>query len=126
MGDIKVYKMNDYEWWASMLDKRATLDFYLKETGLDDEENPIEDIRECDIDKEGMWWETEREEDIKRLGGNHEIVSYKTINGRKVRKPRPGNLMRLGGEVFKFISFREAIQKNGEYREPYLIASTEW
>ena len=126
MSDIKVYKMNDYEWWASKLSIQETLDFYLKETGLDEEENPLEDIKELDIDKEGMWWQTDAEEDLERLGEHDELVNYETVRGRRIRKPKPGNLMRSGGEVFIFISYREAIQRNGEYKEPYMIASTEW
>lgn len=56
MSDIKVYKMNDYEWWASKLSIEDTEAFYEKEIG---EVNDLEDIEECDIDKEGMWWELE-------------------------------------------------------------------
>lgn len=128
MNDIKVYKMNDYEWWASKLNKRETLDFYLKETGLDEDENPLEDIIECDIDTEGMWWETKDIEDIEKLGDADEIISYETIDGKKVRKTKFGDLTRMfgSGEIHKFISFREAIEKMGEYTEPYEIASTEW
>lgn len=126
MNDIKVYKMNDYEWWASKLNKRETLDFYLKETGLDEDENPLEDIIECDIDNEGMWWLTEDIEDLEKLGDNDEIVSYKIVHGRRIKKPEPGNLIRRSREVYKYITFREAIEKNGEYEEPFCIASTDW
>lgn len=126
MNSIKVYKMNDYEWWASRLDPRETLDVYLKEYGLDEEDNPLEDIIECDIDKEGMWWETESEIDLKTLGDLDEIVNYEEINGRARRRPKFGNLMRRCGSVFAYIPFREAIERNGIYEDPFMIASTEW
>lgn len=126
MNSIKVYKMNDYEWWASRLDPRETLDIYLKECGLEEEDNPIDYISECDIDKEGMWWQTESEEDLKTLGDLDEIVNYEEVNGRPRRRPKFGNLIRRYGEVFKYIPFREAIQRNGTYKDPYMIASTEW
>ncbi|WIV11148.1 hypothetical protein [Proteiniborus sp. MB09-C3] len=126
MNDIKVYKINDYEWWASKLNIEETLDFYLKEYNLDEDDNPIENIKECDIDKEGMWWLTEDIEDLEKLGDNDEIVSYKIVHGRRIRKPEPGNLIRRSREVYKYITFREAIEKNGEYEEPFRIASTDW
>lgn len=56
MKDIKVYKMNDYEYWVSKWDVKATNEWYLKEHELEEQENPLEDIRECDLDTERMWW----------------------------------------------------------------------
>lgn len=126
MNSIKVYKMNDYEWWASRLDPRETLDIYLKEYGLEEEDNPIDYISECDIDKEGMWWQTESEQDLKTLGDLDEIVNYEEVNGRPRRKPKFGNLIRRYGEVFAYIPFREAIERSGPYKDPYMIASTDW
>lgn len=130
MNDIKVYQMNDYEWWASKLDKRETLDFYLKETGVTEEENPLEDIRKCDIDKECVWWETTDKEDIERLGDYDEIVHYKDTRRGKVRNPQVGNLKRIGNEVYKYITLREAIKKHEEEYgisdTPFMIASTDW
>lgn len=126
MDNIKVYKINDYEWWASKLDKRKTLDFYLKETGIEEEENPLEDITECDINQEGMWWETNDKTDIERLGDSDELIHYEDTPRGKVKTPKFGDLWRLGSEIYKFTSFREVIEKIGEYNEPYMIACTEW
>ena len=127
MNNIRVYQMNDCEWWASKLDKRATLNFYLKETCLTEEENPIEEVRECDIDKEGMWWETDDPEDIERLGDADEIIEFVKINGQTRSKVlQLGNLQRIYGKVFKLISFREALEKHGDFTEPFCLASTEW
>lgn len=123
---IRVYKMNDYEWWASELDKKETNEFYKKELGLTNEDNPLEDIKECNIDKEGMWWETTDEKDLERLGDADEIIGIEKINGMIRKKVRFGDLMRRQEGIFKFISFREAIKICGEYKEPYEIASTEW
>lgn len=120
MGDIKVYKMNDYEWWASDLTAEETNAFYKKEIG---EENSIEEIEECDIDKEGLWWvlEPETEEHKKAmvaLNGKH--TTYPGRN-RKI-----GDLSNDNGTITKFISLRDAIERSGEYTEPFCIASTEW
>lgn len=126
MSNIKVYKMNDYEWWASKLGKKETNEFYKKELRLTEEDNPSEDIKECNIDKEGMWWETVEEKDLERLGDADEIIGFENFNGMTRRKVQFGNLMRIGGEVYKFIPFREAIKNCGAYEEPHMIASTEW
>lgn len=114
MSQISVFRMNDYEWWASKLSIEETEKYYEKEFG---EENQIEDILECDIDKKGMWWETEDEKDIKDLGENDECVHKPT---------ELGDLMSRNGEVYKYIPFRLALMKIGEIKEPFCIASTEW
>lgn len=126
MNSIKVYKMNDYEWWASKLSPRETRDIYLKEYGLDEEDNPLEDIRECNINKEGMWWRTTDEKDLGTIGDLHEIVNYENVIGNAERKPMFGNLTRTSEDVFVYISFKEAIRRHGEYEGPYRIASTEY
>jgi len=64
--------------------------------------------------------------DIERLGDADEIIRYETIKGRKVRKVQFGNLMRSGNEVYKFISFREALKKHGDFTEPFCLASVVW
>lgn len=129
MEDIKVFQMDDYEWWAIKGDIEELVDWYRE--NIDNSysvEKMIDEAKECDIDTEGMWWATENPADIERLGDYDEIVSYETLNGRKIRKPKFGNLTRMSGsgEIYKFISFRDAIEKSGEYTEPYMIASTEW
>ncbi len=122
-GQVFVYKMNDYEWWASKLSIEETEDFIEKEIGG---ENDLDDIEECDIDSEGMWWQTEEKEDLDKLGDADDLIDYEIISGQTRRKVSFGNLMRRDGEVFKYIPFRIALMKSGEYVEPFCIASTEW
>lgn len=121
---MKVYQMNDYEFWVSPWDKRRTLDYYLEYMEIDEKDNPIESIRECDIDKEGVWFETEDKADIERLGESDEILHYKKTNQGLIIKPEFGDLMKKNDVMYKYISFREAIEKIGEYNEPYCIVST--
>jgi hypothetical protein len=120
MGDITVYKLNEYEWWASKLSIEETEAFYEKEIG---EENDIEDIEECNIDKEGMWWE------IETGTKEHEEATLK-LNGlskwKQEKELTSGDLMNDDGTISKWITFREAIERSGEYCEPFCIASTEW
>lgn len=124
--DVKVFRMDDYEWWATKWDLERTHEYYIKEYGLDSEDCLIEDVRECDIDKEGMWWETEDEEDLKMIGDSDEIIGFEVVNGQTKAKVEFGNLMRRSGEVYKFISLREALKEHGDFTEPFCIASTEW
>ena len=123
MENIKVYRMDDYEWWASKWDKKRTNDFFNEEYGTD---NEVEDIRECDIDKEGMWWETTDIKDIERLGGYEELISTEEVNGMTRRKTSFGDLIRKDGLVFKFTSFRDVLKIQGDFEEPHMIATTEW
>ncbi len=121
VNEIYVYRMNDCEWWASKLSIEETEKFYRKEVG---EENAIEDIEECDIDHDGMWWDTEDKADLEKLGAADEIITYETKNGKL--KVSLGDLVRRGGEVYKYIPFRIALMKSGEHKEPFCLASTEW
>lgn len=123
MSNIKVFKMNDYEWWASKWNKEETNEFYKKEIG---EENSLEEIRECDLDKEGMWWNTGDKEDIEKLGDNDEIISVEVVDGITKRKTKFGDLQRQYSEIYKFIPLREALVKHGDFTEPFCIAGTEW
>lgn len=121
-SDIKVYKMNEYEWLASKWSIEKTNEWY--ENHFDD--NPIEDVKECNLDTEGMWYLTTDKKDIERLGGSDELFSYEIINGNHKRKTQFGDLIRRDGEIYKFISYRDAIQYDLDFKEPYCIASTEW
>lgn len=107
--------MNDYECWATKHEYAEDLnDWYNKHIA----ENDIEDVRLCDLDKEGMWYITTDEKDIKRLGNNASLISEPKIQF--------GDLMKYEDSVVKFISFREAIKYDLDFTEPYCIASTEW
>lgn len=118
--DIRVYKMNDYEWYASKWSIEDTNEWYKKEFVLDDDENPIDEIRVCNLDEEGVWMETTNEEDLKEIGDNDEIGNV------VLGKPNFGDLKRENSSIWKYISFREAIQSDLDFEEPYCIATTEY
>lgn len=126
LNEIKVFRMNDYEWWASKWDKEATNEWYKKEYGLEEEENPLEEVKECDLDQEGVWWLTEDKEDIEKLGDSDEIIGIEIIKGMHKRKVQFGDLQRRHGEVYKYVSFKEAIKKDLDFEEPYCIAGIDW
>lgn len=108
--------MNDYDWVASKLTKEQTNDYYCKEFSDD---NDIENVTECNLDTEGMWWETNDKADIKTLGDNDEFIQDN-------KKCTIGDLMRRGNDTYKIIPFRKAITLMGDYSEPYIISTTEW
>jgi len=112
---VKVYEMNDCSWFASKWDKEKTNQYYNNE--IDD--NDINDVTECDLDKDGMWYLTEDQADIEALGDSDELVN-------DISEPVIGDLMRRGNEVFKFTSFREVLKESEDFTEPYEIATTEW
>lgn len=121
--ELKVFQMNDCDWCVTDGFAEDANGWYNNEY---ESMNDIEDVRLCDLDKEGMWYLTEDVEDIKELGDADESVSYELIDGKHKRNVQVGDLMRRDGEVYKYISFREALAKEGEYIEPYIIATTEW
>ena len=103
MNEIKVYKMNDYEWWASKWDKETTNEWYKIEIA---EDNDLEEVTECDLDKDGLWDEI-------------------TDDNSFLKENKGTNFRRIGSQLFEWITFREAIEKNIDFTEPYLIASME-
>jgi hypothetical protein len=113
-NELKVFKMNDYEWWVTDGSVEELNDWYNEHI----EDNDIEEVRLCDLDKEGMWYATNEPNDIERLGNANEIMHEE--------RTQFGDLIRKYGEVYKFISFREALSKEEPFTEPYCIASTEW
>jgi hypothetical protein len=112
---VKIYKMNDYSWFASKWDMEKTNEYYNQKV----DDNDIEDVEECDLDKDGMWWETTDKADIEMLGEFDEVTS-------DTSKISIGDLMCRGGEIYKFTSFRDVLAENKDFTEPYEIATTEW
>lgn len=115
-NELKVFKMNDYEWWVTNGYAEDLNDYYNEHIG----ENSIDDVELCDLNKDGMWYKTNDKEDIEALGDSDEMYSVES------KETQFGDLMRKDDDVYKFISFREALAKVSSFTEPYCIASTEW
>lgn len=120
--ELKVFKMNEYEWWVTKGYAEDLNDLYNEHIA----DNDIEDVSLCDLDKEGMWYLTNDSKDITRLGDSDEIIGFEVVNGQHRRKVKFGDLMRKDDEVYKYISFRDALAKEPTYTEPYCISTTEW
>lgn len=122
MENVKVFRMNECEWYASKWDLKETNDWYEKNIA----ENDIDEVEEMDLELEGMWVETTDKKDIERLG-DKEIVTRHDLAKDNYKL---GDLLRVGDSIFKFISYKEAIEKDiagygVDFEEPYLIASNE-
>ena len=58
--NLKVYKMDDYEWWVSDKSKEETIESYVKEYGEDSRcFANIDNIEECNLKNDRMFWDFE-------------------------------------------------------------------
>ncbi|HBJ1650913.1 TPA: hypothetical protein LA460_000132 [Clostridium botulinum] len=73
-NELKVYKLNDYEWYITPWNITDTLKWYNEEF---EDYITEEDILESNLDTEGMWWETEDKNDIERLEDYDELLVLK-------------------------------------------------
>jgi len=110
--DIKVFEVCEYDMVAATSEEETKKWYELNYDKLDDG-----DITELDIDKNGMWYPTEKPEDLERLEKEGECKHTPT---------QFDDLMWFEGFVHKFTPYRKVIELSGEYKGPYIIASSEW
>ena len=119
MEEIKVFRLNDYEWWATKGELEDLIEWYRENIDNSESvEEMLDEAKECNLDTEGVWYETIDENDIKILGEHDELLN-KNLTGF-------GSLKRYGSSICKLISFREAIGYDLNFTEPYCIASSEY
>ena len=112
---MKVYRLNECEWYATNGTLGQLIGWYDKNVDSIDDPDEICDIEECNLETEGMWSDSNvTPDDIKKLGNLDEYCS---------NPPEFGDLMRQGGEVVKYQSFKD-ILGNDDIKEPYCIASS--
>ncbi|HGD0580653.1 TPA: hypothetical protein ACH354_002316 [Clostridium perfringens] len=122
---IRVFRMNDYEWYATKLEYCEDINKWYITHIVD--ENCLDDVEISDLDINGVWCETNDSKDIKRLGEADELCTGEiVINGEKHPQFKIGDLHRKNGICYKLISFRDEIKnclKEGEsFSEPMLIS----
>lgn len=114
VNGLTVYFDGDGTWYASPWELEKTRQWIIKEYQLDDDL----ELEECDIEKDGMWCETNDKKDIDELGDYDESC-----------KGGLGDLRR-GLEdnrtVEKVTSFKEVLTMQGVSKEPYIIATTNY
>lgn len=126
MESLKVYKLNDYEWYVTPWNIKKTLEWYNKEFGDDLTEDNVE---ERDLYNDGIFLLTEDEDDISDLEGKDELISYIKVDGNWKQSPQFGDLIRMDGMVYKYCSLKVAIEElygDKELTEPEVIASTDF
>lgn len=127
MNNLKVLKMNDYEWYVTPWSVEKTVEWYNNDFDDELEEDMVE---EMDLEKDGIFFLSDNEEDKNRLGDKDEIVNYiKKEDGKLKRQPKFGDLMRIDEDIYKFCSLKDviaAVYKGEELLEPELIASTDF
>lgn len=119
--ELHVYRMDDCEWWLSHLSKEETREIYINEYGVKEEDIDLEEIEECDLEKDGMFWHFDNQPEI-------EILIKALLNGKVSQKINfKGKEICLlnieGAEIW--VPFRRAIELSGKYEKPYMIATTE-
>lgn len=116
--DAKIYQWDEYSWYATNWDLDETIKWY-QENITEMEPESIDDIEECDLDKDGVWVETTDLADIEKIG-DMENFSFSP------HEKTFGDLRRHGYSVTKWTSFREALKAYEGFTEPFEIASTEF
>lgn len=119
--ELRVYRMDDCEWWLSHLSKEETREIYINEYGVKEEDIDLEEIEECDLEKDGMFWHFENQPEI-------EILIKALLNGNVSQKidfkGKEICLLNIeGAEIW--VPFRRAIELSGKYEKPYMIATSE-
>ncbi len=115
-SDLKVYFDGDSTWYATPWDKEKTIDWLIKKLYLD--EDIAECLEECDLDGDGMWYETNNPKDVEELGDFDEVGNGGIGDLRKGIEDK--------NVIEKLTSFREVIKLQGESNTPYVIATTDY
>lgn len=121
--NLHVYKMNDCECWLSHLSIEETRELFLKEYGLDEDECPIDEIYEEDINTFTRYDEVDynnmnTELLLKFSKNKREGIRYVDYNGKKYDG--------IYNEWFEISNIDRILEIDGEYTEPYLVACTEY
>lgn len=114
---MKVYFDGDGDWYVSPWEIEKTRQWIIENYQLDEEL----ELEECDLDNDGMWYETNDLKDIATLGDSDECQKGNIGNMGDLRKGIEDKNI-----VEKVISFREVIKSQGYSGEPYIIATTNY
>ena len=115
---IKIYRINDYEWWATRTNIEDIILEWEKITGEEydiEQEYPYPEL--CDLKKEGCW------DEIGFVFGDTVIPLTQNPDSRKATV---GDRSVIYGQYSRFISFKELIYRDyKDFTEPFCIACTE-
>ena len=105
---MKVFQMDDYDTVAAN-SKEEAITFYINEVGIDEDE--LEEIRECNIDKEGMF--------VDYKNKYNEDITLSKFGHNKF-----GDIVAWDGRLLIYKSYREVLEIDNESK-PYIICMTE-
>lgn len=115
---LKVFKMNEYDCVAAFTKERA-IEFYKKDIDSDIEED---EVKELNIDKEGMYEEVNFDEAVFEL---NKIAHGEKVDNRAVIKFAHGD-----AGLCKWQTYKEVLKKheknNEDMTQPFIISSTEY
>lgn len=114
---MKVYKIMDGKHdpidWIAAWNIQEALDYYKYEYGVDADDYTLEDLKEVDIKKEGMWYGFSYPQFLAWLEG------YLQIQELRIRNSGMGDY-----DVSVWLTFDEVLQIDHR-KEPYIICSME-
>lgn len=111
---IKVYRINDYEWWATKTGLEAIISEWEKITGEKYEED-LPYPEECNLETDGLWNE------IPYNFGDTVIPLIQNQNKNTV-----GDRKMMFGEYCEYVSFKDVIEHHyKDFGKPFCIACTE-
>lgn len=111
---MKVYFDGDSEWYASPWELEKTKKWIVENYQLDDDL----ELEECNLDNDGMWYETNDKKDVEGLGDYDESCNGGIGDLRRCVEDR--------STIEKLVSFRSVINLQGVSKNPYIIASTNY
>ena len=65
-------------------------------------------------------------EDVEELSIDTNYMWYALKDGEEYELAYCDKYKQVGLDVFECVTYREALKRDGEYKEPYIIASTEY
>ncbi|WCG26705.1 hypothetical protein [Enterococcus durans] len=112
--DMRVFQVDDSEWIAAPTLLHALVEY---DSQINLEVDDLQDIVECDIEKEGVWDSdcVTKQEELDVMNGKITLLPHNEVCF--------GQFGFFCGEVCKFVPFKEVIKRQGV--GVYIIACTE-
>lgn len=122
--NLKVFRMNEYDWVVAK-EMDEAIDWYEELTGEKFSQEDIDDIEECDLEKDGQYTTFEDEQRIAELeaeGVEEVIIPFEG----NPRKHGFGSLLKWCGEWQIKVPFKDVLPSMEDYKKPFITASTEF
>lgn len=120
---LKVFRMNEYDWVVAK-EMDEAIDWYEELTGEKFSQEDIDDIEECDLEKDGQYTTFEDEQRIVEFEaeGIEEVII--PVEGNPCKHDF-GSLLKWEGEWCIKVPFKDVLPTLEDYKEPYITATTQ-